>query len=298
LQQATLDTTMPHVFTNRSRKYAIGVHEDKLTAHHTWETINVIAYEIGGLIFVVGSVLFLPKYSDYEAEGSWLFIVGSILYLIVTFHDGIELFFNKEATLALFVDSTAALTYVLGSITFIIGSVFFLPTVDKTVAGAWCFIWGSVLFILGAIMNAFQIYEASSVWTSRYMLLTALCYVIGSVFFALASVPYLWSFQSSEDETKIDDYLAAQYIIGSLLFFFGGCINGLHAHLVMKRDEQHLDEKLQQQQQQENSEATDENVEKAQQKQQQQQNTMEIIVDKTDDKGFDEEAKALRGGNY
>ena len=270
------------MFTNRSRKYAVGVHEDKLFSHHTWEKINVLAYEIGGIIFIAGSVLFLPKYGDYEAEGSWLFIVGSILYVIVTFHDGVELLFNKEAALALFVDSMAALTYVLGSILYIIGSVFFLPTVDKTPAGAWCFIWGSVLFILGAIMNAFQIYEAPSVWSSYYMLLTAVCYIIGSVFFTLASVPYLFTFQNSQDETRVDEYLATQYIIGSVCFFFGGCINGLRAYLIMKRDKQQLDEKLQQQQQQ------DENVEEAQQ---QEENTTENIVDNADGKGVDEEAE-------
>lgn len=282
---------MPHLFTNRSRKYAIGVHEDKLTAHHTWEKINVLVYEIGGIIFIAGSVLFLPKYGDYEVDGAWLFIVGSILYLIVTFHDGIELFFNKEAAWALFVDSMAALTYVLGSTAFIIGSAFFLPTVDKTVAGAWCFIWGSVLFTLGAIMNALQIYEAPNVWTSRYMLLTAVCYIIGSVFFTLASVPYLWTFQNSQDERKIDEYLAIQYIIGSVCFFFGGCINGLRAYLIMKRDKQQLNEKSQQQQQRDNINTTDENVEKAQQ---QEENTMESIVVKTDDKGVDEVVEACR----
>jgi hypothetical protein len=270
---------MPHLFTNRPRKYAIGVHKDKLISHHTWEKINVLAYEIGGILFIAGSVLFLPKYGDYEAEGAWLFIVGSILYLVVTFHDGIELLFNKEAALALFVDSMAALTYVVGSIAFIFGSAFFLPSVDKTVAGAWCFIWGSVLFIIGAIMNALQIYEAPSVWSSRYMLLTAVCYIIGSVFFTLASVPYLWTFQNSQDETKIDEYLAIQYIIGSVCFFLGGCINGLRAYLIIKRDKQQLGGKLQRQQQQENINTADENVEKGQQ---QEENTIEIIVDKTD----------------
>jgi hypothetical protein len=58
---------MPHLFTNRPRKYAIGVHKDELISHHTtWEKINVLAYEIGGILFIAGSVLFLPKYGDYR----------------------------------------------------------------------------------------------------------------------------------------------------------------------------------------------------------------------------------------
>ena len=45
---------------------------------------------MGGLIFLVGSVLFLPLYEEYEGAGAWLFVVGSFLFLTVAVHDIFE----------------------------------------------------------------------------------------------------------------------------------------------------------------------------------------------------------------
>ncbi len=37
---------------------------------------------IGNLLFVVGSVLFLPRFDAWQTAGVWLFIIGSALMMV------------------------------------------------------------------------------------------------------------------------------------------------------------------------------------------------------------------------
>jgi hypothetical protein len=73
-----------------------------------------------------------------------------------------------------------------------VGSVFFLSAVGWVTAGAWTFVIGSLLFVLGACVNVRQIVRADSKLTLQLMNLTALTFVVGSVLFAVASISYLW----------------------------------------------------------------------------------------------------------
>lgn len=45
----------------------------------------------GGIMFVIGSFYFLPRYDHLEPVGCWLFIIASIFWLIVSLHDAAEL---------------------------------------------------------------------------------------------------------------------------------------------------------------------------------------------------------------
>ena len=122
------------------------------------------------------------------------------------------------------VDSAACLNYICGSILFIVGSIFYLPSSGRYLGGALCFITGSILFVIGAILNGLQIFEAKTKRDAQYMLITAMFYVIGSVMFLVGSIPYLYNYESSEVESKIDTFLAGVYITGSLFFAIGGVI--------------------------------------------------------------------------
>jgi hypothetical protein len=42
--------------------------------------------------------------------------------------------------------------------------------------------------------------------------------VTGSVLFSVASVPYLFVFDDTQDERIVDSLLATQFVIGSVLF--------------------------------------------------------------------------------
>merc|ERR1719410_2566635 len=78
---------MPHLFLQRKRltNFIAGVED--IDQHFQWEKFGAVAYVIGGIIFIAGSVYFLPKYEEHEFQGAVLFIVGSLLYGVVSCHD-------------------------------------------------------------------------------------------------------------------------------------------------------------------------------------------------------------------
>jgi len=71
-------------------------------------------------------------------------------------------------------DASEAVVYSLGTLLFIAGSVWYLPAYEKYEGVAWCFIIGSVFFILGDILNAMQISESEKVFVARNLNLVLL----------------------------------------------------------------------------------------------------------------------------
>ena len=49
---------MPHLFVNRPRLHDLTSGSDDLKAQFRWETINAVFYKVGGVVFIVGRVLF------------------------------------------------------------------------------------------------------------------------------------------------------------------------------------------------------------------------------------------------
>ncbi len=229
---------MPHIFINRPRLHSLTRGHQDLAAQFRWETINAVIYKIGGLVFIAGSILFFPRFEAYADLGAWIFFGGSLLYLVVTVHDLAEVRFHWWASpahdRAAILEFTAATSYVVGTILFTVGSIFFLSTVGRFHAGAWCFVIGSLLFVLGAGINVLQITKARSIVTLQLMNLTAVAFVVGSVLFTVASVPYLWKVEASADRTMLYAFLAWQYLVGSILFFAGGVFNYWRAYVVMR----------------------------------------------------------------
>jgi len=231
---------MPHMFTNRPRLHNLTRGRKDLSAHFRWETINAVFYKIGGVLFIVGSICFFPKFEAYADLGAWIFFVGSLIYLVVTLHDFLEVkhFWrtSDHHGLKKSLEYTAAASYVWGTILFTIGSVFFLSAVGWFYAGAWTFVVGSLLFVIGACINVLQIVEARSMQTLQLMNLTAVTFVVGSVLFTVASVPYLWDIKAPSDRTTLYSFLAWQYLIGSGLFLLGGVFNYWRAYIVMRKE--------------------------------------------------------------
>lgn len=103
--------------------------------------------------------------------------------------------------------------------------------------GVWCFVIGSVLFAVGASVNALRIIgvrNAPSLITIRLFNLTAVTFVIGSILFVVASIPYLWTIENDSDRNTLFAFLAWQYLVGSELFFLGGIVNYYRAFIVMR----------------------------------------------------------------
>ena len=229
---------MPHLFVNRPRLHALTKGRGDLRTQFRWEIINAVLYKVGGIIFIVGSILFFPRFAAYADWGAWIFFGGSLLYLVVTVHDLIEVHYNCRGRAPLKPDEAleylAAVSYVGGTLLFIVGSVFFLSAIGWLHAGAWCFILGSLLFVVGAMVNVLQIVKARSKLTLQLMNLTAVAFVVGAVLFAVASVPYLWHVGPRSIRATLYTFLAWQYVIGSALFFLGGVFNYWRAYLIMR----------------------------------------------------------------
>ena len=229
---------MPHLFVNRCRLHNLTRGREDLRAQFRWETINAVFYVIGGMAFIVGSIFFFPMFEAYANIGAWTFFAGSLLYLVVTVHDLAEVRrywrTNHHHDREQILEYTAASSYVWGTILFIVGSVFFLSYVGWLKAGAWCFVFGSLLFVLAACINVLQIVKSDSITTLQLMNLTAVAFVVGSVLFTVASVPYLWKVQTESGRTTLYAFLAWQYLVGSVLFFMGGVFNYWRAYILMR----------------------------------------------------------------
>jgi hypothetical protein len=228
------------MFVNRRRLHDLFDEDASLRDQFKWETINAVVYKLGGLVFIAGSVCFFPSMAAYADLGAWIFMVGSLLYLLVTGHDMVEVLGSAEQrkTAPTFWDKLefwAASSYLVGTLLFCVGSVFFLSAVGLFEAGAWCFVIGSLLFVVGATINVLQIVQSADMVMLQLMNLTALTFVTGSLLFLVASVPYLWHPESAADQETLYAFLAWQYLAGSALFLLGGIFNYWRAWVVIRR---------------------------------------------------------------
>ena len=205
---------MPHMFTNRVRLHSLTKDRQNLRLHFRWETIEAILYKTGGLIFIAGSIFFFPRFEKYHDAGAWIFFAGSLVYLVACVHDLLEVRHHWRTDdshdFGEVLEYTASASYVSGTILFIAGSIFFLSSVGLSIAGAWCFIVGSLFFVLGASINVVQIVKSRSVITLQLMNFTAVSFVVGSVLFTVASIPYLWKLDTEFDRTILYAFLAWQ----------------------------------------------------------------------------------------
>jgi len=141
---------------------------------------------------------------------------------------------HRDVSVSRLLELTALTSYIIGTLLFVAGSLFFLSWWGWFTVGAWTFVIGSGCFVFGAAINELMIIRASSPVTLQLMNLTAMTFITGSLLFLLASVPYLWQFDSTSDKHLVDAYLAWQYLIGSVLFLIGGALNHKRSSLVRK----------------------------------------------------------------
>jgi hypothetical protein len=231
---------MPHLIANRKRYHDLTKAHPEIRDQFRWETINTAVYLLGGVVFIIGSVLFFPKFSNYSDVGAWTFIVGSLLFLIVNVHDFAEVLrsrkINQLPTKGDGIEAISTMVYLVGTLFFVAGSVFFLSKFEMVKAGAWCFIIGSMGFLIGASINVLQIVAQNSLVSLQLVNLTAISFVVGSAIFAIGSVPYLWTLQDAYDRNLVLTFLAWLFVIGSALFLLGGVFNYWRAYLIMRHE--------------------------------------------------------------
>lgn len=109
---------MPRMFINRRRTHHLTRGRSDMQVQFRWETINSVIYKVGGLVFIIGSILFFPRFEAYADIGAWTFFVGSLLYLLPTVHDLAEVRRHwRDKTVhdrSTIMECTAAASYVRG----------------------------------------------------------------------------------------------------------------------------------------------------------------------------------------
>ncbi|KNC82560.1 hypothetical protein SARC_05156 [Sphaeroforma arctica JP610] len=238
---------MPHLITNRRREYK-GI---KIYGHSVpLEGLNALMYLIGGVGFLIGSVLFLPIYDDYKGSGAWLFVGSSFCFVMVALHDILEArsildkawrvlwvrhVYDKEEKsktvigIWKWLEVVVAVVYSIAAITFVVGSFFFVPEYENTAVGSWLFVWGSVLYGFGACINMLQVYLKSSAVLIQLLMFTSAQFLIGSVLFLVGSVVFLLDIQDPRPVYIIDTFAGWLFIVGSILFVGGALTNALRA---------------------------------------------------------------------
>lgn len=231
---------MPHLFTNRQRQHNIFKKLPAGSANLSWEQANAWLYIFGGLGFTLGSLCFLPVLEpQYGDTGAWLFFASSLIYLIVVVHDLIETtqyYLNrKNPDPYKKLEGFSVWIYTLGSLLFSVGSLMFYSEIDRISMGSWCFITGSLLFVIGACFNVMQISYTKSRKAMQLLNAVAITFIVGSIGFTMASIPYLWKV-SATDQELIYRFTASVFTMSSLCFVAGGIFNFKRVKLVAAKD--------------------------------------------------------------
>ena len=201
-----------------------------------WETFNTAAYELGGIIFILGSVAFLPAFHAYLPVGVYLFIIGSLLYLIVAAHDTFEVLQaaeeaedddddddeddksnDKDSSAQDDDDDAASASTSKRTSGHNDGKHFSRRTRYRLdLAAALIYVAGSVLFILGSLVFLPSIEQAK---------LGAVLFIVGSLLFAVGALINMVQIFESHDRAAaslltalLANLTAAFYLIGSTMF--------------------------------------------------------------------------------
>lgn len=221
---------MPHLFAHRDRAHHLGKpvghhHHD----HRNWEFVNAYVYLFGGVVFIIGSLLLFPRFEAYGFLAGWVFVSGSLIFLAVSAHDFLEVLHYRHDHGALDfsrkLELWAAISYVFGGSAFCAGRIMFIASADFVPLGAWFFIFGSAMFLIGASINVAQILDADSLISLQFLNATAITYIAGSLLFLMACIPYIWHLPAGVVGLEILNLIAGEFLVGSLLFFAGGLIS-------------------------------------------------------------------------
>jgi len=128
------------------------------------EFIIANVYVGGTILFTVGSLLFLSQI-DAIVAGGWCFTIGSLFFLIGACLNVIQIV-KEGSFVKLQLLNATAISFAIGSTLFLIASMPYLSKAlnleDNKVLFAyvgWEYIFGSILFFLGGIINYYRSYQ-------------------------------------------------------------------------------------------------------------------------------------------
>lgn len=123
-------------------------------AWRIWHSLN---YTIGGLTFLIGSMILFPYFSplcNNATVSAWLYSVGSFCFLLADLTEWYhyESFCSKTVRRCSYPSFSFnfALSW-LGSLTYLVGSIFFLPFINFPVIASYLFIVASAIIAVAQI---------------------------------------------------------------------------------------------------------------------------------------------------
>jgi len=213
------------------------------------EALDIIA----AVLFVAGSVCFLPKYSkdtDVFVAGCNLFVVASVQYVVISCLTLAEAL-NQKGTWTF--EALENCGWVVGSVIFLIGSILYFPdreTCDSSLKGGLhdasypgaetCSslaqhmnkhtkaFYGTVLFILGSVTFVIAIFfnamnqRKFSKWQHWMVATIAFNYLIGSILFCMGSIAFLPNVGCGDEMVAVGAWM---FIFGSVFFLIGALMS-------------------------------------------------------------------------
>ena len=182
----------------------------------------------GGILFIVGSIVYMPSIAnDFNPNlGGILFIIGSAFFFFCDLlshfiEDRFSPFRNFRN-----VGSLRNLMVMIGNISFIVGSVYFLAMMPAIV-GIDIFVGGSIFIWIPQALTCAGLYICNGFTAEYYyemipfrktIIFTNTFLAIACMFFAVGSILF-----KDEDSETIGLYREGviMFIVGSIFFLFG-----------------------------------------------------------------------------
>lgn len=266
---------MPHFLISRARSGAQYILElfhgielpAKGSAIYSYciEAVEIIC----AIIFIIGSVCFLPQYSKNVvvfAFGCNLFIVGAFGYVFICGMTLIEAWGEKKGAWTFEVWEN--ILYLVGSVIFVIGTILYFPERDQCEHigaaldqdGATCsslaqevnkgtkewygtilFILGSLIFVVAVFLNALN-QRKFILWQHQIVCVITMLYMLGSVLFCMGSVAFLPDVGCGPEMVVIGAWM---FIVGSVLFLIASLLSLWRtSHMLNHPDEDEEEDSL------------------------------------------------------
>lgn len=223
--------------------------KDSASYAYLIEALDIVA----ALLFVAGSVCFLPRYSkdpDAFVAGCNMFVVASVQYVVISCLTLAEALQQKGTWTFEALENCG---WVVGSVIFLIGSILYFPEREtcefalkgglkddsypgaetcsslaqhmnkhtKAFYGTIFFILGSVTFVIAIFINAMNQRKFSK-WQHWMVATITFNYLIGSILFCMGSIAFLPNVGCGEEMVAVGAWM---FIFGSVFFFIGALLS-------------------------------------------------------------------------
>lgn len=220
---------MPPLFTSRLRKHSL-LSFLPFEKQFKFEKLNNRLYLFSSLLFVIGSIFFLPYFINHGSLGAKIFTLGILISLIPSFHDFHEVINHhhfENLGLWNYLEIITVLFYLVGTFNYLIGNFFFIFKPHNSYFAGIYFLIGSIFFTIAAIINLMLATQEKSFQRLMIMNANAVCNIVGGTLFIVASIPYLWNNFS----LNLNELMAFQFIFGSLAFLIGSILAQIYTKI-------------------------------------------------------------------